>query len=103
MENFLQFKSLFFLFFTDTVADLKMFNITVGSFLPDVVLINFTLPTGVMSVEEAEGKGFNVQEHLFINGSKAFSIGVPFSDPAVVRTVSVLLVYTRFWNPVKAG
>lgn len=64
-----------------------------GSFLPDVVLLNITLSSGVLSVEEANDKGFHVQEHLFTNSSKAFSIAVPFSDPAVLRTVSVDCLY----------
>lgn len=59
-----------------------------GPILPDVVLLNITFSTGVMSIEEANRKGFNMQEHLFTNGSKTFSIGVPFSDPAVLRSVS---------------
>lgn len=83
-----QFKWISFLS-TDTVADSEVFNITLGFFLPDVELLNVTFSTGVMSVDEANAVGFNVQEHLFNNGSKAFSIEVPFSDPAVLRTVSV--------------
>lgn len=76
--------------FTGTVANLDVFRITLGSFLPDVVLLNITLSTGVeLSVEEANKRGFNVQEHSFPNGSKAFSVEVPFSDPAVLKTVSV--------------
>ncbi|KAK3542320.1 hypothetical protein QTP86_022482 [Hemibagrus guttatus] len=71
---------------SDTDADSEVFRITLGSFLPDVELLNITLSTGVMSVEEANNRGFNVQEHLFPNGSKAFSMEVPFSDPAVLRT-----------------
>lgn len=70
----------------NTVADSEVFNITLGFFLPDVELLNVTFSTGVMSVDEANAVGFNVQEHLFNNGSKAFSIEVPFSDPAVLRT-----------------
>lgn len=75
--------------FTDTAEDSDMFHITLGSFLPDVELLNITLSTGVMSVEEANQRGFNLQEHLFPNGSKVFSIKVPFSDPSVLRTVSL--------------
>ncbi|KAF7690540.1 zona pellucida protein AX 1 [Silurus meridionalis] len=67
-------------------ADSEVFSIMLGSFLPDVELLNITLSTGVISVEEANRKGFNLQEHLFPDGSKAFSIHVPFSDPAVLRT-----------------
>ncbi|KAB5540071.1 hypothetical protein PHYPO_G00097150 [Pangasianodon hypophthalmus] len=73
----------------NTGADSDVFKIMLGSFLPDVELLNVTLSTGVMSVEEANGKGFNVQEHLFTNGSKAFSIEIPFSDPAVLRRTNV--------------
>lgn len=72
---------------SDTHSDSEVFRITLGSFLPDVELFNLTLTTGVMSVEEANNRGFNVQQHLFPNGSKAFSMEVPFSHPAVLRTV----------------
>lgn len=78
----------FFFFYIDTLSNSDVFSIMLGSFLPDVVLLNITFSTGVMSIDEANGKGFNVQEHLFSDSSKAFSIEVPFSDPAVLRTVS---------------
>ncbi|KAM9435624.1 zona pellucida protein AX 1 [Clarias gariepinus] len=70
----------------NTAADSEVFKLMLGFFLPDVELLNITLSTGVLSVEEANEKGYNVQEHLFSNGSKAFSLEVSFFDPAVLRT-----------------
>ncbi|KAG7316350.1 hypothetical protein KOW79_019891 [Hemibagrus wyckioides] len=87
---------------SDTDSDSEVFRITLGSFLPDVELLNFTLSTGVMSVEEANNRGFNVQQHLFPNGSKAFSMEVPFSHPAVLRT-NVKLVSVVHSLPITFG
>ncbi|TSR99429.1 Zona pellucida sperm-binding protein 2 [Bagarius yarrelli] len=67
-------------------AEAESFQITLGSFLFDVELLNITLATGVMTVEQANGRGYNVQEHVFPNGSKTFSMDIPFSDPAVLKT-----------------
>ncbi|XP_036437925.1 zona pellucida protein AX 1 [Colossoma macropomum] len=69
----------------NTVAELGFFNMLLGTFLHDVELINITFSTGVMTLAEANVRGFNVQQHGFANGSKAFTIQIPFSDPVVLK------------------
>lgn len=66
-----------------------MFDVLLGSFLPDVELVNITFSTTVLTVAEATARGFIIQEHRFQNGSKAILLQVPFSDPFVIKTVSV--------------
>ncbi|KAI1897329.1 hypothetical protein AGOR_G00082200 [Albula goreensis] len=66
-----------------THPEQMVFDFFVGSFLYDVVLVNITFETGVLSVAEANDRGFNVQRHLSVNGSVGFSLQVPFSDPVV--------------------
>ena len=61
-----------------------MFEILLGTFLPDVELINITFNTGVFSVAECNAKGFDVKEHRFPNGSKSFHLKVPFFEDAVL-------------------
>ncbi|XP_062858610.1 zona pellucida protein AX 1 [Trichomycterus rosablanca] len=70
----------------NTVEGSEMFEIMVGPFLKDVELMNITFPTGVMTPEVANDRGFNIKQHTFYNGSKAFSISVPFSDPVVQKS-----------------
>lgn len=60
-----------------------------GSFGPDVVLINISIPTGVLSVEECNARDFNILEHTFPgSSSKFFTLQVPFADPSVQRKAS---------------
>lgn len=67
-----------------------MFDVLLGTFLFDVELVNITFSGGVLTVAEANQRGFNIQEQRFQNGSKAFRLQVPFSDLFVVKTVSVM-------------
>uniref|UniRef100_A0AAR2IJ64 ZP domain-containing protein n=1 Tax=Pygocentrus nattereri TaxID=42514 RepID=A0AAR2IJ64_PYGNA len=94
----------------NTVAELGFFNMLLGTFLHDVELINITSSTGVMTLAEANVRGFNVQQHGFSNGSKAFTIQVPFSDPVVLKATTtytlplifglvILPEYTPFSHP----
>lgn len=64
-----------------------MFSVLVGSFLQDVELRNITFPTGVLTVEESKARGFTIQEHGFSNGTKSFSLQVPFDDDVVLKHV----------------
>ncbi|XDV41364.1 hypothetical protein PO909_010244, partial [Leuciscus waleckii] len=76
-----------FVDFTD--VDTRMFDVLLGPFLYDVELVNLTSSAGVLTLAEANVRGFNIQEQRFQNGSKAFRLQVPFSDSFVVRSVSV--------------
>ncbi|XP_077566790.1 uncharacterized protein LOC144188076 [Stigmatopora nigra] len=68
----------------NTVPEEKLFKISVGPFAPDVVLVNITLVDGLMSVQECNKRGFNIQEQYSQStGLKYISLQVPFTDPAV--------------------
>ncbi|XP_020351505.1 uncharacterized protein LOC109900224 isoform X1 [Oncorhynchus kisutch] len=69
----------------NTVHEQRVFDILLGIFLHDVELINITFTTRVLTVAECNARGFDVQEHHFANGSKTFSIRVPFSDELVLK------------------
>lgn len=72
-----------------TDVDKRLFDVLLGPFLYDVELVNITFTAGVLTVAEANVRGFNIQEQRFQNGSKAFRLQVPFSDSFVLKTVSV--------------
>ncbi|XP_041832760.1 uncharacterized protein LOC121634283 isoform X2 [Melanotaenia boesemani] len=70
----------------NTVPAEHMFKIVLGHFAPDVVLVNITFPSEVLSVADCNARGFNMLEHISPNGSmKVFSLQVPFTDPAVSK------------------
>ncbi|XP_034018728.1 uncharacterized protein LOC117503579 [Thalassophryne amazonica] len=70
----------------DTVPEEQVFKMVLGSLAPDVVLVNITFPNEILSVADCNIRGFNVQEHMSYNGSKVFTLQVPFTD-RVVRTM----------------
>ena len=74
-------------YISDAVPEERSFEILLGTFLPDVELINITFNTGLFSVAECNSKGFDVKEHRFPNGSKSFSLKVPFFEDAVLAHV----------------
>ncbi|XP_063758791.1 LOW QUALITY PROTEIN: uncharacterized protein LOC134877272 [Eleginops maclovinus] len=69
----------------DTVPETRVFSVHLGTFLQDVELRNITFSTGVLSVEEGNARGFTVQEHSLANGSKSFSLQVPFDADVVLK------------------
>lgn len=81
-----------FLFLTilaDTDPEKQFFDLLLGSFGPDVFLMNISFPTGALSLEECNARGFNVLEHTFPgSSSKFFTLQVPFTDPGVLQTAS---------------
>ncbi|XP_041951085.1 uncharacterized protein LOC121711502 [Alosa sapidissima] len=70
----------------NAVPEERVFDVVLGTFHQDVILMNITFSTGVLTVVEANARGFNVQEIRFPNGSKTFSLRVPFSDPVVLKS-----------------
>ncbi|XP_024147461.1 uncharacterized protein zpax1 [Oryzias melastigma] len=79
-----------------TIPEERVFNVHVGAFLHDVILKNITFPTGVLSVEECNARGFAVQEHRLANGTKMFSVSVAFDTEAVLKHNPEPLVTTYF-------
>ncbi|XP_015212441.2 uncharacterized protein [Lepisosteus oculatus] len=86
----------------NTIPDERVFNVTLGTFLPDVELVQISFYTGPLTVPEANQRGYNVQEHTFPNGSLTYTLQVPFEDPNVLvellspdtRKYTLPLVYT---------
>ncbi|MGH0190918.1 UNVERIFIED_CONTAM: hypothetical protein FKN15_051331 [Acipenser sinensis] len=48
----------------------------------------FIVGPETLTVLEANLKGYNVQEHVFPNGSKTYTLQVPFVDPNVKQKVT---------------
>ncbi|XP_066559653.1 uncharacterized protein LOC136749347 [Amia ocellicauda] len=71
-----------------TVPDNQRFNVTLGTFLPDVELVQITFVTGTLTIPYMVNLWHNVQEHIFPNGSKAYNLQVPLVDPNVVVEVT---------------
>ncbi|MGH0181793.1 UNVERIFIED_CONTAM: hypothetical protein FKN15_019492 [Acipenser sinensis] len=71
-----------------TVPKARGFNVTLGTFLPDVELVKIIVGPETLTVPEANLKGYNVQEHVFPNGSKTYTLQVPFEDPNVKQKVT---------------
>uniref|UniRef100_A0A667XWR0 Uncharacterized LOC115356181 n=1 Tax=Myripristis murdjan TaxID=586833 RepID=A0A667XWR0_9TELE len=69
----------------NTVPEERIFKVLLGPLGSDVALVNITFPTEVLSVADCNVRGFNVLEHESHNGSKAFTLQVPFTDPVVMQ------------------
>uniref|UniRef100_A0AAQ4RE50 Zona pellucida protein AX 1 n=1 Tax=Gasterosteus aculeatus aculeatus TaxID=481459 RepID=A0AAQ4RE50_GASAC len=77
----------------NTVPEARVFTV-LGTFLHDVVLKNITFSTGVLTVEESNARGFTIQEHRYKNGTKGYSLSVPFDSDVVLKNNPELLVTT---------
>ncbi|XP_053301876.1 uncharacterized protein LOC128460657 [Pleuronectes platessa] len=86
----------------DTVPQDRMFTLYIGTFLHDVALTNVTFSTGVLTVQESMTRGFSVQEYSFSNGSKSFSLQVPFDADVVLKHNPERLV-TSYFLPLVFG
>ncbi|XP_043075297.1 zona pellucida protein AX 2 isoform X2 [Puntigrus tetrazona] len=84
-----------------TQLEQKVFDVMLGYFLPDVELLNITFGSELLVVSDIIIKGIYLQEHSFLNDTKAFALRVPFSEPYVqiktlrpdVRTYVLDLVF----------
>ncbi|MGH0175003.1 UNVERIFIED_CONTAM: hypothetical protein FKN15_069513, partial [Acipenser sinensis] len=72
----------------NTVPKARVFNVTLGTFLPDVELVKIIVGPETLTVPEANLKGYNVQDHVFPNGSKTYTLQVPFEDTNVKQKVT---------------
>ncbi|XP_051792634.1 zona pellucida protein AX 1 [Acanthochromis polyacanthus] len=79
-----------------TVPEDGVFRVQLGAFLHDVELRNITFSTGVLTVEESNTRGFTVQEHIFPNGTKGYSLQVAFNSDVVMKhnPEALVTVYT---------
>ncbi|XP_062406280.1 uncharacterized protein LOC134097420 [Sardina pilchardus] len=64
-----------------------VFKMVLGMFLPDVELTSITIGSAEITALEAAANGFDIRQHGFPNGSKAFSLEVPFTHPAVIKEI----------------
>ncbi|KFV97849.1 Zona pellucida sperm-binding protein 2, partial [Eurypyga helias] len=63
----------------------RLMNVTVGTFLPDVELVNLTVEGAPVAVPEAVQHGYLTYEIRYANGSKAYVIQVPFDAPSIKK------------------
>ncbi|NXB22492.1 ZP2 protein, partial [Rhagologus leucostigma] len=63
----------------------RLMNVTVGTFLPDVELVNLTFEGVAVAVPEAVQHGYLIHRARYANGSKAFVIQVPLDAPSVKK------------------
>ncbi|NXH46745.1 ZP2 protein, partial [Dicaeum eximium] len=63
----------------------RLMNVTVGTFLPDVELVNLTIEGVVVAVPEAAQHGYLIDRTRYANGSKAYVIQVPLDAPSVKK------------------
>ncbi|XP_009640093.1 zona pellucida sperm-binding protein 2 [Egretta garzetta] len=61
----------------------RLMNVTLGTFLPDVELVNLTIEGTTVAVPEAVQHGYLTYEIRYANGSKAYVIHVPFDAPSI--------------------
>uniref|UniRef100_A0A6J0SXW4 Uncharacterized protein isoform X1 n=1 Tax=Pogona vitticeps TaxID=103695 RepID=A0A6J0SXW4_9SAUR len=69
----------------DTDPQTRLFNVTLGVFLPDVTLVAVTIGDMPVSLKEAEQKGYKITDTPTSSGKKNFRLEVPFDDPNVLR------------------
>ncbi|NXC64868.1 ZP2 protein, partial [Aleadryas rufinucha] len=63
----------------------RLMNVTVGTFLPDVELVNLTIKGVAVAVPEAVQHGYLIRRARYANGSKAYIIQVPLDAPSVKK------------------
>ncbi|XP_075779564.1 uncharacterized protein LOC102446806 [Pelodiscus sinensis] len=68
-----------------TNSSIRLVNVTVGIFLPDVELVNLTIDATTVTVPEALQYGYKVYETRYPNGSKGYVIETPFDVPLIKK------------------
>ncbi|NXA37276.1 ZP2 protein, partial [Eudromia elegans] len=75
-------------FFSDTNLSARLMNVTLGVFLPDVELVNLTFEGTTVTVLEAIWHGYLTRENRFANGSRTYTIEVPFDAASIKKEYS---------------
>lgn len=75
------------MFLLDSNLTARLMNVTVGTFLPDVELVNLTIEAATVAVPEAVQRGYLIDEIRYPNGSKAYVIQVPLDVTSVKKEV----------------
>ncbi|NWZ44562.1 ZP2 protein, partial [Brachypodius atriceps] len=63
----------------------RLMNVTVGTFLPDVELVNLTIEGVSVPVPEVVQHGYLIYRTRYANGSKAYVIQVPLDAPSIKK------------------
>ncbi|NXN85296.1 ZP2 protein, partial [Bombycilla garrulus] len=63
----------------------RLMNVTVGTFLPDVELVNLTIEGVAMAAPEAVQCGYLIHRTRYANGSKAYVVQVPLDAPSIQK------------------
>ncbi|NWI91730.1 ZP2 protein, partial [Pitta sordida] len=63
----------------------RLMNVTVGTFLPDVELMNLTIEGVTAAIPAAVQNGYLIYRIRYANGSKAYVIQVPLDAPSVKK------------------
>ncbi|NXC37519.1 ZP2 protein, partial [Campylorhamphus procurvoides] len=84
----------------------RLMNVTVGTFLPDVELVNLTIEGVTVPVPEADQHGYLIYRTRYANGRKAYVIQVPLDAPSIKKeymredmrafTLNVTLVFITY-------
>ncbi|NWI32196.1 ZP2 protein, partial [Sula dactylatra] len=69
----------------DSNLSARLMNVTVGTFLPDVELVNLTVEGATVAVPEAVQHGYLTYDIRYANGSKAYVVQVPFDVPGIKK------------------
>ncbi|KFQ54570.1 Zona pellucida sperm-binding protein 2, partial [Nestor notabilis] len=64
---------------------LRLMNVTVGTFLPDVKLVNLTFEGVTVAIPQAVQHGYLTYEIRYTNGSKDYIIQVPLDAPSIKK------------------
>ncbi|KAJ7420622.1 hypothetical protein WISP_47529 [Willisornis vidua] len=63
----------------------RLMNVTVGTFLPDVELVNLTIEGVTVAVSEAVQHGYLIYRTKYANGSKTYVIQVSLDAPSIKK------------------
>ncbi|NXA69606.1 ZP2 protein, partial [Mohoua ochrocephala] len=63
----------------------RLMNVTVGTFLPDVELVNLTIEGVAVTVPEAVQHGYLIHRTRYTNGSKAYVMQVSLDAPSLKK------------------
>nr|XP_028577490.1 LOW QUALITY PROTEIN: uncharacterized protein LOC114593282 [Podarcis muralis] len=69
----------------NTVPETRLFDVTLGVFLHDVILVALKIGEEQLSRKEAQQRGYKISDIHFPNGTIGFQLVVPFDDPNILR------------------
>ncbi|XP_069744202.1 zona pellucida protein AX 1 [Narcine bancroftii] len=67
----------------NTIPEKRIFNVSLGNFLPDVELVALTLDMQIVTVNQADKMGFAIYETSLPNNTRVHTVEVPFENPNI--------------------